>query len=90
LEAQSLSDCQKTMRAIGAATPLARVENLTASVSVSLPDRHWNLAVYGRNLLDKVTDGGVSPLPQTAIFGGGAFRTLNEGRVVGGELRFSY
>lgn len=69
-------------------TFLAPIRNLTASTSLTLPDGHWTVSVYGRNLLDTVTDGVVAPLPPT--LGGGAFRTLNEGRVVGAELRFNY
>ena len=67
---------------------LAPIENLSAGASLVLPAGHWVLSVYGRNLLDKVTDGIVTPLP--ANIGGGAFRTLNEGRVVGAEATFTY
>jgi hypothetical protein len=45
-------------------------------------------SLYGRNLLDKVTDGVNSPLP--ASLGGGSFRTLNKGRVIGIEASFTY
>jgi iron complex outermembrane receptor protein len=69
-------------------TFLAPIRNLTASASVAFDEGHWTVSVYGRNLLDTVTDGVVAPLPAT--LGGGAFRTLNEGRVIGGELRFNY
>ena len=69
-------------------TFLAAIENLTASTSLAFADGRWTVSVYGRNLLDKVTDGVVAPLP--ASLGGGAFRTLNEGRVIGGEIRFEY
>jgi iron complex outermembrane receptor protein len=67
---------------------LAPLSNLSAGASVTLPDRHWTLSVYGRNLLDRVSDGVVTPLP--ASLGGGAFRTLNEGRVIGAEAAFVY
>jgi iron complex outermembrane receptor protein len=70
------------------ATFLAPVRNLTAGASLAFDDRHWTVSVYGRNLLDTVTDGVVAALP--ASLGGGAFRTLNEGRVIGAELRFAY
>ena len=70
------------------ATFLASIRDLTASASLAFADRRWVLSVYGRNLLDTVTDGVVAPLP--ASLGGGAFRTLNEGRVIGAELRFAY
>jgi iron complex outermembrane receptor protein len=67
---------------------LAPIENLSASVAVTLPGEHWTISLYGRNLLDKVTDGIVTPLPGN--LGGGAFRTLNEGRVIGAEAAFRY
>ncbi len=55
---------------------------------MTLPQGHWSFSLYGRNLLDKVTDGVNSPLPLT--LGGGSFRTLNEGRVIGLEASFTY
>jgi iron complex outermembrane receptor protein len=67
---------------------LAPLEDLSASATISLPQGHWSFSVYGRNLLDKVTDGVNSPLPLT--LGGGSFRTLNEGRVIGIEASFTY
>jgi len=67
-------------------TYLAPIRNLTASASLSID--HWTASIYGRNLLNTVTDGVVAPLP--ASLGGGAFRTLNEGRVIGAEVRFAY
>ena len=69
-------------------TFVAPIKNWTASASVTLPDQHWMFSVYGRNLLNTVTDGLVTPLPLT--LGGGAFRTLNEGRVYGVEASFHY
>ncbi|HYM17147.1 MAG TPA: TonB-dependent receptor [Micropepsaceae bacterium] len=67
---------------------LTPIENLSAAISVTLPSEHWTISLYGRNLLDKVTDGIVTPLPLQV--GGGAFRTLNEGRVIGAEATFKY
>ena len=69
-------------------TFVAPIKNWTASASLTLPDRHWVLSAYGRNLLNTVTDGVVTPLPLS--LGGGAFRTLNEGRVYGVEASFRY
>jgi len=68
------------------------IEDLSASLAVTLPGGHWTFSVYGRNLLDKVTEGVNSPLPPTIgpFTVGGSFRTLNEGRVVGGQLSFAY
>jgi iron complex outermembrane recepter protein len=67
---------------------LAPIEDLSAGITLQLPQGHWSFSLYGRNLLDKVSDGLVSPLPLT--LGGGFFRTLNEGRVIGLEASFSY
>jgi iron complex outermembrane receptor protein len=67
---------------------LAPIEDLSASATLTLPDTHWSFSVYGRNILDKVTDGVISPLPLS--LGGGAFRTLNEGRVIGVQASFTY
>jgi iron complex outermembrane receptor protein len=67
---------------------LARVENLSAGISLFLPDGHWSFSVYGRNLLDNVTEGGISALPPA--IGGGFYRTLNEGRVIGAETSFRF
>jgi iron complex outermembrane receptor protein len=68
------------------------IEELSASATVTLPGGHWSLSLYGRNLLDKVTEGVNSPLP--AFIGpfpvGGSFRTLNEGRVIGIQASFAY
>ena len=66
---------------------LVPAKNLTASAALTLPGR-WSVSIYGRNLLDTVSEGVISPLPPT--LGGGTFRTLNEGRVVGAEVAFEY
>jgi iron complex outermembrane receptor protein len=70
------------------ATYFAPIEDLTASATVTLPQGHWSFSLYGRNLLDKVSEGVNAPLPLT--LGGGSFRTLNEGRVIGIEASFTY
>jgi iron complex outermembrane receptor protein len=67
---------------------LAPIDELSASATITLPQGHWSFSLYGRNLLDKVTDGVNSPLPLT--LGGGSFRTLNEGRVLGIGASFTY
>ena len=67
---------------------LLPIEDLSASASVTLPDGHWTLSVYGRNLLNKLFVGVHALLP--AALGGGSFQTLNEGRVIGLEASFTY
>jgi iron complex outermembrane receptor protein len=61
---------------------------LSASVSLTLPGQHWSFSLYGRNLLNKVTIGVHVPSP--ASLGGGSYRSLNEGRVIGVEASFVY
>jgi iron complex outermembrane receptor protein len=59
---------------------------------------NWTFAVYGLNMLDEVTFGGDTQLPDVAPFGGdGAgpnppptFSPLNKGRVIGAEVRLSF
>ena len=70
------------------ATFLLPVEYLSAGASATLLDGHWTFSVYGHNLLNWVLDGENVPLPAT--LGGGSFRTLNKGTVVGGQLSFTY
>jgi iron complex outermembrane receptor protein len=67
---------------------LSPVENLSASASIGMPEQHWALSIYGRNLLNSVWDGENVPLP--ASLGGGSDRTLNEGRVIGLQASFTY
>ena len=70
------------------ATFLLPIEDLSAGVSLTLPGQHWSLSLYGRNLLNKVTIGVHTPSP--ASLGGGSYRSLNEGRVIGIEASFVY
>jgi iron complex outermembrane receptor protein len=69
-------------------TFLAPVKDLTASATATPPDGRWRFSLYGRNLLDQVTEGVFTPLPATV--GGGAFRPLNEGRTIGVSANFTY
>ena len=70
------------------ATFLLPIEDLSAGVSLTLPGQHWSFSLYGRNLLNKVTIGVHTPSP--ASLGGGSYRSLNEGRVIGVEASFVY
>jgi iron complex outermembrane recepter protein len=67
---------------------LLPIEDLSMSIAVKLPGQHWSFSLYGRNLLNKVTLGVHTPLPAT--LGGGSYRSLNEGRVIGIEASFVY
>jgi iron complex outermembrane receptor protein len=67
---------------------LLPVEDWSAALSLTLPGQHWSFSLYGRNLLDTVTVGVNTPQP--AALGGGTYRSLNEGRVIGVEASFVY
>ena len=69
-------------------TFLLPIEDWTAGVSLMLPGGHWSLSLYGRNLLNSLTIGVHTPSP--ASLGGGSYRSLNEGRVIGFEASFVY
>jgi hypothetical protein len=64
------------------------IENLSANASVTSSDQHWTLSIYGRNLPNKLFAGVNALLP--ASLGGGSLQTLNEGRVIGLEARFTH
>ena len=70
------------------ATFFPPIEDLSASLSLTFPGQHWSLSLYGRNLLDRISVGVNTPQP--AAFGGGTYRSLNEGRVIGIEAGFVY
>jgi iron complex outermembrane receptor protein len=67
---------------------LLPIEDLSASISLTLPGQHWSFSLYGRNLLNNVTIGVHVPSP--ASLGGGSYQSLNEGRVIGVEASFVY
>ncbi|MDJ0919913.1 MAG: TonB-dependent receptor [Henriciella sp.] len=67
---------------------LSAADILSANVALSTLDDRWTLSLYGRNLLDEVTEGTNTIVP---IFSpNSTFTTLNKGRVVGAELSFNY
>ncbi len=49
-------------------------------------DNDITVSLYGKNLLNEVTQGGDTQLPAT--LGGGSFSPLNKGRIIGVELKF--
>jgi iron complex outermembrane receptor protein len=62
---------------------------LDASVAWKAPNG-VTLTLYGRNLLDEVTEGYVSPLPATWGGPGATQAPLNKGRVIGISARYTY
>ncbi|TCO77266.1 iron complex outermembrane receptor protein [Chromatocurvus halotolerans] len=59
-----------------------------AGIDYISADGHWQIAAYGRNLLNSVKHGGDSQLPEVFIGQplGGTFSPLAKGRVIGVEL----
>jgi iron complex outermembrane receptor protein len=71
---------------------LNSADMLDASFGFSPDAAPWVISLYGKNLLDEVTQGGDTILPPIAPFGGpgASFTPLNKGRVVGIEAQFRY
>jgi len=57
------------------------------NLSLARRSDRWKLSFYGNNLLDRETQGNVSPLP---FFKGSTFSSINKGRVLGIEAAFKY
>ena len=62
---------------------------LDASISLDTNNRNYRFSIYGKNLLNDVTEGSENPLPfppgQPGTYAG-----LNKGRVIGGEVLVSF
>jgi iron complex outermembrane receptor protein len=77
---------------------LAEVDFFDANFTFTPDQGNWSLVIYGDNLTDEATWGGDTVLPDSPLFGGDAvpgnapptFSPLNEGRVIGAELRVRY
>ena len=66
--------------------------NLTAGIDYHLPNGHWVLSLYGRNILNEVNHGGDTQLPFLLgpVPTGGTFSPLAKGRVIGFEVKWDY
>ena len=73
-------------------------DSLDANFTYRAPSGTWSVSLYGTNLLDEVSFGGDTQLPDTAGFGGDGpagpvppptFSPLNKGRVIGAEFRLT-
>jgi iron complex outermembrane recepter protein len=64
--------------------PLLPVNFLNGNIALGLDHDRYSISLYGRNLLNRLSDTGYTPLP--ASTGGGAYQTINKGRVIGIEL----
>ncbi|MEI5604149.1 TonB-dependent receptor, partial [Streptomyces brasiliscabiei] len=75
---------------------LNKVDRLDVNLTWLPATGPLTFAVYGTNLLNKVTYGGDTQLPALALFGyrpGGppaTFSPLNKGRVYGAEVRLKF
>lgn len=67
---------------------LNAADMIDASITLRTFNESVSVSVYGKNLLDEVTEGGDTQLPAT--LGGGTFSPLNKGRVIGVELSATY
>ncbi len=65
---------------------------LDAGLDFHMGNGHWVFSIYGKNLLDEVKHGGDTQLPSRLgpIPLGGAYGPLAKGRVIGGEVTFSF
>jgi iron complex outermembrane recepter protein len=78
---------------------LSEADMLDASLGLALMEGKLGLSLFGRNLLDEVTEGNDTQLPDNALFGGDGpagprpaptFSPLNKGRVYGVELSYRF
>ena len=65
---------------------------LDAGLDFHTGNGHWTFSIYGKNLLDEVKHGGDTQLPSRLgpIPLGGAYGPLAKGRVIGGEVTFTF
>ena len=65
---------------------------LDAGLDFHMGNSRWVFSIYGKNLLDEVKHGGDSQLPSRLgpIPLGGAYGPLAKGRVIGGEVTFTF
>ena len=65
---------------------------LDAGLDFHTENSHWVFSVYGKNLLNEVKHGGDTQLPPRLgpIPLGGAYAPLAKGRVIGGEVTFTF
>ncbi|MDE0512823.1 MAG: TonB-dependent receptor [Gammaproteobacteria bacterium] len=65
---------------------------LDAGLDFHLGNGHWVFSIYGKNLLNEVKHGGDTQLPSRLgpIPLGGAYGPLAKGRVMGGEVTFTF
>lgn len=60
---------------------------VNGSISLQSEDRRWTASLYGKNLLNKVQFGGVTPIRGLP---GATLSPLEKGRIVGFDIKFQY
>lgn len=68
------------------------IDMVDAGLDLYSNDGHWVFSLYGRNLLDETSFGGVTPLPENlgGVPLGGSFSPLNPGRRYGLEVTYNF
>jgi len=68
------------------------IDMVDAGLDLYSNDGHWVFSLYGRNLLDEVSYGGITPLPDNlgGVPLGGSFSPLNPGRRYGLEVTYNF
>ncbi|MBB3063388.1 TonB-dependent receptor [Microbulbifer rhizosphaerae] len=67
---------------------LSEVDMLDFSIGYSPNGSGYHLALFGKNMLDEVSEGNDTQLPVTLGGAGATFTPLNKGRIVGVELTY--
>ncbi|MFV8781872.1 TonB-dependent receptor [Microbulbifer sp. SA54] len=67
---------------------LSEVDMLDISFGFSPDSGNYRVALFGKNMLDQVTEGNNTQLPPTLGGAGASFTPLNKGRVMGVELTY--
>ncbi|TDG12149.1 TonB-dependent receptor [Seongchinamella unica] len=68
------------------------IDMVDAGLDLYSNDGHWVFSLYGRNLLDEASFGGITPLPADlgGVPLGGSFSPLNPGRRYGLEVTYNF
>jgi iron complex outermembrane receptor protein len=67
---------------------LSEADMLDFSIGFNPAEGNYRLALFGKNMLDEVTEGNNTQLPPTLGGPGASFTPLNKGRVIGVELNY--
>lgn len=62
--------------------------DLRANIAYTFPGDQIELSIYGRNLLNEVPDSGAKLI--VPAFPSGGFRAIDEGRTIGGQIKYRF